>query len=106
MTTSFKRWYDNYPPLSKQFELLRVMKQTERNRIMIALRDFINEHNPGLIDETVMDYELGIKRRWYDEDPLCWMTINALQRCDAAQIRDASRLLKQQLALLEQSQGQ
>lgn len=106
MATSFKRWYDHYPPLSKQFEALRVMKQAERNRIMVKLRDFINEQNPGLIDETVMGFELGIKRRWYDEDPLCWMTINALQRCEGGQIRQASRLLKQQLAHSEESEGQ
>jgi len=76
------RWYDSYPDLS---ELLEALKELDRGKMNIMLRNvkkIITDTDGDLINNTVMKYPLGIDRRWYDKDPLSWMTINALKFAD------------------------
>ena len=54
------------------------LEKKERNKILIEIRDLLNDHDPELIDRNVMDFPLSSKRRWYDKDPIAWMTINGL----------------------------
>jgi len=91
------RWYDRYPPLDTQFEALKEMSSSQRNKIMRELRKLITDDQPTLIDRTVMDYPLTYKRRWYDKDPLCWLTINALKHGGEPLINEAIAFLKDAL---------
>ena len=78
------RWYDEYPPLAALLEQLKALPQGEVSTIVRGLRDVIVVESPGLIDRTVLDYPLDTpdRRRWYDFDPICWLTINAMRHCD------------------------
>jgi hypothetical protein len=82
------RWYDRYPPLAALLERLKDQRRPDIVRIIRGLRDVIIVESPGLIDRTVMDFPLDMpeKRRWYDFDPLCWLTINAMRYCDETTI--------------------
>jgi hypothetical protein len=94
------RWYDRYPPLATLLEQLKDLRRTDILRVIRGLRDIIVVESPGLIDQTVLDYPLATpeKRRWYDFDPLCWLTINAMQRCDETTIVKCVAYLREALA--------
>lgn len=91
------RWYDKYPPLGDQLDLLRDMNKPDRGKILRKLRDLIAEREPGLVDRTVLEYPMTYKRRWYDADPLTWLTINGLSYCKNDCISAAISFLKQEL---------
>jgi hypothetical protein len=78
------RWYDQYPPLAALLEQLKDLPQAQVSTIVRGLRDVIVVESPGLIDRTVLDYPLDEtdRRRWYDFDPICWLTVNAMRHCD------------------------
>jgi len=94
------RWYDRYPPLATLLERLKALERPGIRRVIRGLRDVIVVESPGLIDQTVMDFPLATpeKRRWYDFDPLCWLTINAMQRCDEPTIVKCVAYLREALA--------
>ena len=76
--TGNNRWYDNKSELNKLIDQLGRIEKKERNEILIEIRDLINDYDPELIDRNVLDFPLSSKRRWYDKDPVAWMTINGL----------------------------
>jgi hypothetical protein len=76
------RWYDAFPDLSDLLESLKELEKSELNALLRKIKKIILDYDHDLINRTVMSYPLGIDRRWYDKDPLCWMTINALKFAD------------------------
>ena len=64
------RWYDNYPELSIYIEKLKNIDKKKRDIIFVNIKNLINSEYPDLIDKYVMDFPMGLKRRWYDKDPL------------------------------------
>jgi hypothetical protein len=93
------RWYDQYPPLAALLDQLKERNRSEILRIVRGLRDVIIVESPGLIDRTVFDYPLerGARRRWYDFDPVCWLTINAMRYCDEHTIVQCMAYLRESL---------
>ena len=79
MESKKNRWYDAYPELAELLEALKLLGQAEINFLLRDVKKIILDYDHELIDKTVIKYPLGIDRRWYDKDPLCWMTINALK---------------------------
>ena len=79
--------------LNKLIRQLGQIEKKERNKILIEIRDLINDHDPELIDRNVMDFPLSSKRRWYDKDPIAWMTINGLMFAENAIIEQAVSIL-------------
>jgi hypothetical protein len=94
------RWYDQYPPLASLFDQLREQPRAEILRVVRGMRDIVVVESPGLIDSTVMDYPLDMpeKRRWYDFDPVCWLTINAMRYCDESVIVKCIAYLREVLS--------
>lgn len=94
------RWYDQYPPLAALLDQLKELPHTEVARVLKGLRDVIVVESPGLIDRTVLEYPLDStdRRRWYDFDPICWLTINAMRFCDEHEIVKCIAYLREALA--------
>lgn len=92
------RWYDRYPPLNEYLERLRDLPEKKFKRIVGGLRDVVVEQAPGLIDQTAMDFPLNaLRRRWYDKEPICWLTVNALRVAEKDVIDKAIDYLGKQL---------
>ncbi len=93
------RCYDQYPPLATLLDQLKECNRSEILRIVRGLRDVIIVESPGLIDRTVFTYPLDQpeRRRWYDFDPICWLTINALRFCDEHTIVRCMAYLRESL---------
>ena len=93
------RWYDRYPPLNDYLERLRELPEKEFERIVKGLRDVVVEQAPGLIDDTAMDFPLdALRRRWYDKEPICWLTINSLRVAEREVVDKAIAYLGKQLS--------
>lgn len=82
MAIKKNRWYDQYPQLSEFIEGLRSKPKVRMNKLLRGMKKIITDYDPNLINKTVLNYPLGLERRWYDKDPLSWMTINALKFAD------------------------
>ncbi len=94
------RWYDQYPPLAGLLDQLKTLERDEIVRILKGVRDVIVVESPGLIDQTVLDYPLDSleRRRWYDFNPVCWLTINAMRYCDESTIVKCIASLRESLS--------
>ena len=88
-----KRWYDHKSELNSLIQRIGRLEKKERNKILIEIRDLLNEHDPELIDRNVMDFPLTSRRRWYDKDPIAWMTINGLMFAEDELVSKAVALL-------------
>lgn len=99
MSEKYTRWYDKHPPLGGLLDKLKDKKTAQLNKIIRGLRDLIASGDPDLIDKTVMHYPLVNKRRWYDVDPMHWMTINALHFASDALVAEAIAYLKKNLRI-------
>ena len=93
------RWYDRYPKLADYLDKMQALTGSRRNTVIRGLRDLLVTRAPGLIDRTVTRYPLTYKRRWYDADPLCWLTINGISYAEPAVIVAATGYLKTALAV-------
>jgi hypothetical protein len=93
------RWYDRYPPLAHLLEQLKECDRVAGHKVIKGLRDIIATDAPGLIDRTALEYPLDAveRRRWYDSDPISWLTINALSQCDEDVIFKAVAYLRASL---------
>ncbi len=77
------RWYDQYEVLGRHIDSLKEMNSSHRDLLVRGIQEIIQQHSPGLLDESVLDFPLDLARqRWYDKDPYLWLTINGLQRAD------------------------
>jgi len=99
------RWYDAYPRLADVLDDLKQIPKKKRISICSDLKDLIAQKAPRLIDKTVMEYPLSVKRRWYDDDPISWMAINALRYTDDTLIHQATELLSNKISLVSQTQN-
>jgi hypothetical protein len=91
------RWYDKHPQLARDLEKLKLLKRSTRISIARKLKKLVTTEAPGLIDKTVMNYPLTYKRRWYDADPLLWLTINGLSYCEEQLLHRAIERLRSEL---------
>ena len=91
------RWYDNYPELSIYIEKLKDIDKKNRDEIFIKIKDLINENNPELIDKYVIEFPMGLKRRWYDKDPFSWLIINSLKYATKEFLDKVTALIKNNL---------
>lgn len=91
------RWYDNYPELSIYIEKLKDIDKKKRDEIFIKIKDLINENNPELIDKYVIEFPMGLKRRWYDKDPFSWLIINSLKYAAKEFLDKVTALIKNNL---------
>ena len=91
------RWYDNYPELSIYIEKLKNIDKKKRDIIFVNIKNLINSEYPDLIDKYVMDFPMGLKRRWYDKDPFSWLIINSLKYANKKFIIKVIDLIKNNL---------
>jgi hypothetical protein len=76
------RLYDKYLELREYIEKLKNVDKSERDAIVLEMKDMIMDYDDNLIAKNVLDYPLPFRRRWYDRDPFYWMVINALKYAD------------------------
>jgi len=75
-----RRWYDAYPKLAFQFESLKSIPRSKRDRIISGVMTIIKENQPNQFEQFVLEFPLDInRRRWYDEDPYLWLILNGLR---------------------------
>ena len=55
------------------------------------------EEAPDLIDKYVMDFPMGLKRRWYDKDPFSWLIINSLKYANKNLLEKVTALIKENI---------
>ena len=91
------RWYDRHAPLALLLEELKGRRKRQITGIMKKLKAMIEEEYPGMIDKHALDYPVTYKRRWYDSDPIWWLTINSLQHTDVAFILKTVIFLEREL---------
>jgi hypothetical protein len=91
------RWYDNYPELAKYIEKMKEIDKEKRDSIIIMIKNFIIENSPDIIDKNVMDFPMGLKRRWYDKDPFSWLIINSLKYANLDILNQVTELIKKNL---------
>ena len=91
------RWYDKYPDLRIMLDKLREMKKWERDKIILEIRDIINNRDRCLFDKYVFEFPLSSRQRWYDKNPFSWLVINAMKYADENLITDIILYLKERL---------
>ncbi len=77
-----KRWYDKNPELKKWLERLKHAEEEKRNIILDGIKQLDSNFDSDLIDRHVMEFPMEMKRRWYDQNPYCWLIINGLKYAD------------------------
>jgi len=92
------RWYDKHPELGLLLERLRILDLQDRERIIEGMKNLIVKYDEDLIDRYVLEFPLTLKRRWYDEDPISWMVINALKYVDEDLLENIIFYLREQLS--------
>lgn len=94
------RWYDQHPKLGDLIEGLKELSRADRNRIFREMKQTMLAYDSEIINKTVMHYPLDlINRRWYDKEPLSWMTINGLKFADDVLREQIVELLEKKLKL-------
>lgn len=89
------RWYDKHTILSRAIDLMRDMDDEQRDHLMPGIMKIIRQRCPTLLDDFVDDFPMDIHRkRWYDQDPYFWLTINALQYAQDDLIRAVESYLE------------
>jgi hypothetical protein len=74
------RWYDKELNLGKNIDRLKHASNNRRDTMLRGILRIINQYNPSLLDDNVMNFPLDIeKRRWYDSDPDLWLIVNGLK---------------------------
>ncbi len=74
-----RRWYDKIADLGIFIEKMKDIKKRKREKILVHLKDLIMKHDPEIVDKHVVDFPMGIRKRWYDKDPYSWLIINSLK---------------------------
>jgi hypothetical protein len=73
------RWYDKHKKLGHDIDLMETMSESQRTRTLQGILEIIQEFNPTLLDDFVLDFPMDIyQKRWYDKDPYLWITLNGL----------------------------
>ena len=94
MNKNKNRGYDKYPDLRERLDALKELDKEERDAIIAGIKDSIMSGDPGLIDRHVMEFPMTSKRRWYDQDPYCWLTVNALKYANEDLIEKVTSFIK------------
>lgn len=89
------RWYDKHTILSREIDLMRDMDDQQQDHLMRGIMKIIRQRCPTLLDDFVDDFPMDIHRkRWYDQDPYVWLTINGLQYAQDDLIRAVESYLE------------
>ncbi len=91
------RWYDKKPELGKYIDRLKEIKKSERDSILLKIKDLIIKNNQEIVDKYVFDFPITMKRRWYDKDPYSWLTINSLKFADGDLVNKVVECFKKNL---------
>lgn len=93
------RWYDKYEKLGRQIDRMKEMKPGHRDNLVRGIMTIIRKHNPSLLEQFVLDFPLELDRkRWYDNDPYLWLTINGLQHARLDLLETVALYLEEQQA--------
>ena len=68
------RWYDKYSELGVLLGKLQELKKSDRDRIILELKDMINGRDKCLFDKYVYEFPMPSRRRWYDQNPFSWLS--------------------------------
>lgn len=97
-----KRWYDDHENLSRLLEQLKTVHPKNSFEIVDGLVKILRESDPAIMTnfEIPSDIERWNKR-WYDNDPFYWLSINCLRRAQPAVINKVEKYLELKLRPLE-----
>jgi hypothetical protein len=88
------RWYDKHSKLRAFLDSFKGMPARPRNALIKSVMALINQNNPGLFDEFVMNFQLDPnRRRWYDRDPYLWLMFNGLSCADKNLLKNVTSFL-------------
>lgn len=94
------RWYDKYEKLGRHIDHMKDMPSKQRDNLVRGIMTIIRKHNPSLLEQFVLDFPLELDRkRWYDNDPYLWLTINGLQHARPDLLETVALFLEEQQAV-------
>jgi len=96
--SKLKRWYDKDPELKKWIEKLKHTDEEKRNIILDGIKRLDSNFDSELIDRHVMEFPMEMKRRWYDQNPYCWLIINGLKYANEPLLKKVIVYLQKELS--------
>lgn len=89
------RWYDKYERLAKVLEAFKEIPGFRRNKLIAGVHSIMQQDNPGLMEEHVLEFPLETdRRRWYDKDPSLWLLFNSLRFSDTVMLKKVTMYLE------------
>jgi hypothetical protein len=79
------RWYDDKKRLAKLLEELRTVHPKYSYDIVSGVLAILRQTDPDILNRFEIPSDIErFNKRWYDEDPLYWLSLNSLKNADRA----------------------
>jgi hypothetical protein len=94
-----KRWYDKDKELAKYLDNLVKIHPDNELKVINGLLEIIRQNNPDILNKFTIPHDIeNWHKRWYDNNPIFWLTINSLKYADEKLLKKISDYLEKEIA--------